>query len=136
MTDVWEELDDLEPVVPLPGEEDAPAEPVGLPGVDYTGKPSIDSEREFSEVLRQFKARDSRDRKRQEDADDAEYFTVLVFQTKAQRDEFVAAVGEDGPDHQYLDGLRVAEKLGITITPADRGWSPARIDAVIRDYAI
>jgi hypothetical protein len=87
-------------------------------------------------VLRQFKARDSREQSRQDDADDAEYFTVLVFQTNAQREAFVASVGPDGPDHQYVDGVRIAEKLGIPIPEADRHWAPSRVDAVFRDYAI
>jgi hypothetical protein len=120
----------------LPGEDEPSDEPVGLAGVDYTGKPSIDSEAEFSEVLRQFKARDSREQSRQDDADDAEYFVVLVFQSKTQREAFVEHVGEDGPDHQYVDGIRVAEKLDIPIPEVDRNWAPARVDSIFRDYAI
>lgn len=123
----------------LPGEEatgEADAGPVGLFGVEYTGKPSVDSEAEFTEVLRQFKARDSRERARQEDADDSEYFAVVVFQDNAQREAFVAFVGEDGPDHQYVDGVRIAEKLGIPIPESRHVWSVAKVDGIIRDYAI
>jgi len=120
----------------LPGEEAASDEPVGLAGVEYTGKPSVDSEAEMSEVLRQFKARDSRDQARWASADDCEYFTCLVFQTNAQREAFVALVGEDSPDHQFVDGVRIAEKLGLAIPKGDRKWTPTRVDAVFRDYAI
>ena len=79
----------------------------------------VDSKQEMSEVLRAFKERAKREQKRYWDAVDSEYYTVVCFQTRAQRDEFLeksglsAVVGNRGA--RYLDGLEVAQVLGISV---------------------
>lgn len=77
-----------------------------------------ESKEEMSEVLLAFKERAKREQQRYWDAVDSEYYTVLCFQTRAQRDEFLEKagllnLGDRG--ERYLDGLKVAEILGIPI---------------------
>lgn len=54
------------------------------------------------------------------DNTDANYFTCLIFNNKAQLDEFIQKVGIHPEDKQYINGLELAEKLGINIETKSR----------------
>src|SRR5688572_4184522 len=66
-----------------------------------------DSQTEMSELLQGFKARAAREDKRFIDATDSEFWVALCFQTRAQKEEFIAALGLLAQGDKYLDGLQV-----------------------------
>ena len=49
---------------------------------------------------------------------DTEYFSVIYFTCKKDRDDFLkkSKFGELTSDSQYLNGYKVAEKMGLEIT--------------------
>jgi len=50
----------------------------------------------------------------------ANFFSCLIFNTQEQRDEFIKKVGIEVEDGQYINGLELAEKIGITIESKSR----------------
>ena len=52
--------------------------------------------------------------KRMADRDDTEFYAVVVFQNREQREAFCAGLGVDSND-RYLDGKRVAFRCGVTL---------------------
>ena len=54
------------------------------------------------------------------DNTDANYFSCIIFNTKAQRDEFIEKVGLTPEDPQYINGLELAQKVGINIEAKSR----------------
>lgn len=65
-----------------------------------------------------------------EDEYDSEFWVCLVFQTRAQREAFVAALGERGmlpadvsKDDKYLSGTALAKQLNVTLPPGPT-WRP------------
>ena len=50
---------------------------------------------------------------------DTEYWFVVCFQNRAQKDEFLQKVGWDRLGDKYLDGLAVAQVLGVDIQPIE-----------------
>lgn len=50
----------------------------------------------------------------------ANYFTCLIFNTQEQLDEFIQKVGIICEDRQYINGLELAQKLGINIESPSR----------------
>lgn len=85
---------------------------------------------EMSDVLKQFKASAKNENLRMEDATDGEFWLGVVFQSKAQRDEFIAKLGVE-VDDQFIDGMALADQIGIILeTPVmpvrqvkiDKAW--------------
>lgn len=48
---------------------------------------------------------------------DANYYAVLVFQSEEQKGQFLALTGWGHPDDKFINGLQVADKIGIEIEP-------------------
>lgn len=48
---------------------------------------------------------------------DPDFWCCIVFQSRDQRDEFLRAVGLASLGPKYLNGLTVAHRLGVSLTP-------------------
>lgn len=86
---------------------------------------------EVSEVLAGFKGRADREEQRYEDATDSEYWVALCFQTRAQKEEFLDKVGWSRDLHgdKYLDGMLMAETLGVELESRVPPLPEARVDS-------
>jgi hypothetical protein len=69
----------------------------------------------YSELLKGFKERAAEEAKRFDEEGESDFYSVLCFASRAQRDEFASKIGIKQDDNQYLDGLKVAAKFGINI---------------------
>lgn len=54
------------------------------------------------------------------DNTDANYFTVVTFNNRAQLDEFLLRAGIKTEDRQYINGLDLAKSMGIEIETPSR----------------
>lgn len=70
---------------------------------------------EINEVLTAFKNRAEREDQRFVDATDSEYWVAICFQTRDQKEEFLQKLGLLEMGDKYLDGMRVAHKLGVKL---------------------
>ena len=108
--DALDNLDGLDTLDRLSA-EDAPT---------YTQKPvetgdlEKDSENELNEVLAGFKARARAEDDRFKLATDSEYWVCICLQSRSQVEAFIQALGIGKGDEKYLDGLKVAKKLGLS----------------------
>lgn len=73
------------------------------------------AEDEVNEVLRAFKERAGREDRRFVDATDSEFWIAVCFQTREQKEEFLRKSGWINHGDKYLDGMRVAHEMGITL---------------------
>jgi hypothetical protein len=71
---------------------------------------------EIAAVTNAFKDRKTQDQKRFVQATDSEYWCCLCFQTREQKDEFLAKMNLADLGDKYLDGIDVAKRLHITLT--------------------
>jgi len=70
---------------------------------------------EVNEVLDAFKTRAQNENARLQDATDSEHWFAVCFQTREQKEEFLRKMDIIKLGDKYLDGLKVARKLGITL---------------------
>lgn len=103
---------------------DAPDEPGNLADVDIEKV----AEDEISEVLAGFKQRAKNEDARKEGAIDSEFWFCLYFQTREQKDEFLAKIGWDDIGDKYIDGMEAAEAVGITLESFIPPMPQIRID--------
>lgn len=95
-----------------------------------------EAKEETSAVLQGFADRKKAEATRQAYAEDGEFFTCLVFQSKDQRDAFIKALNLRPEDPQYLDGQAIAKALNIDLpAPAGKPTLP-RIDKDLADLAL
>jgi len=73
-----------------------------------------DTAEELTEMQKKFRQGRSKERKQFKDQTNAGYYTVLIFQTREQAEEFNSKVGEK-PSEVFIDGLKVAKILGVGI---------------------
>ena len=101
------------------------------PGRDRPGRPGRRDSREVasregedveqiaaedaSEMLTAFRTAARREDQRFLDATDSEYWVAVCFQTREQKEEFLRKAGIDHLGDKYVDGMKVAQKLGITL---------------------
>jgi hypothetical protein len=114
----------------LPGKA---AEPSPLADVEYTGDTAQDQAAELTALQRGFRERREKQRLRQQQINDTTYWCSLTFQSRAQRNAFLAALGLDRmlEDDQHLDGVAVAKKLGIELPPAEAIFVTSRHDPAL-----
>ena len=86
---------------------------------EQTGDPEVDSLSDLTELEDGWRKKMSAEGKRFELATDSEYWACLCFQTREQKEAFLAALGVLYLGDKYLDGQEVAKKLGISLPPAD-----------------
>ncbi len=94
------------------GEDESP-----LDGIDYTGDPEIDTAEEQSEALKAVIAHRKSMLENWRVTVDPEFWFAVCFQSRAQKEEFLEKANLSDLGDKYLNGLELAEKLGVDITP-------------------
>lgn len=74
-----------------------------------------ESAEEISEALKAFRDAAAAADRRFMDNTDSEYWFCVGFQNRAQKEEFLKKLGLFDHGDKYLDGVYVAQKLGITL---------------------
>lgn len=96
----------------IPAEET----PDPFSNVNYTGDIEEDALEETGQIMSAFyKAEKERRDYFRALINDPEYWCVLCFQTRDQKEKFLEALGLLELGDKYLDGLKVAEKLGVEL---------------------
>jgi hypothetical protein len=106
-----------------------------LADVPNTGSMEADSLAEMEAIRAAFAgtdtARQFRAQREQYDArTDSEYWFCAVFQSRAQKDEFLRLTGLEASGDKYLDGREVAAKCGVQLTPYTHTHKQGKIDPV------
>jgi len=83
---------------------------------------------EVSEILEGFRARAGREQDRFVDATDSEHWIAVCFQTREQKEEFLSKLKLLELGDKYLDGMLVAERLGVNLESPVPGLPTLRID--------
>lgn len=86
---------------------------------EQVGNAEIDSVADLDSVSAGFRKRAKDEGKRFALATDAEYWTCICFQTREQKEHFLAALDLLKFGDRYLDGQEVAKQLGIELPEAD-----------------
>lgn len=82
---------------------------------ELTGNPETDSKNDLDAVKQGFRDRLKAENKRKVSATDSEYWSCICFQTRAQLDAFIAAMNWRQFGDKYIDGVKLAEYLGIEL---------------------
>lgn len=99
------------------------APPIALDGTAYDDdddmpspeEAEIEAAGEVSNVLTGFRDRANREDQRFTDATDSEFWIALCFQTREQKEEFLRKARWMAEGDKYLDGMAVAQIMGITL---------------------
>lgn len=70
---------------------------------------------EVSAVLKGFRERARQEQSRKTDVLDSEYWLAVCFQTREQKEEFLSKLGAVDLGDKYIDGMQLAQLLGITL---------------------
>lgn len=70
------------------------------------------------EAIQALREKRKAERDRFREATDTEYWVALCFETRAQKEEFLEKLGIAELGDKYLNGYKVAEKLGVSIDTA------------------
>lgn len=81
---------------------------------------------EAEETVDEFKADMAREKAGIEFANDTEYWCAIVFETREQKDAFLEALKLSRIGDKYLNGLRVAEAIGVSLPPGPKKWRPLK----------
>ncbi len=71
---------------------------------------------ELSETLNRFREQGKAERQVYWDNVDSEYWVALCFQSRKQKEEFLKITGLGALGDKYLDGMAVAEMVGVELT--------------------
>jgi hypothetical protein len=85
--------------------------------VVYTGDMEVDSAAEVSEVLQAIKREKAERRDRYRLLTDTEFWIAVCFQSREQKEEFLEKVGWLSLGDKYIDGLALAELVGVDVEP-------------------
>ena len=99
-----------------------PPQMVELP--EITGNPESDSLADLDAVQAGFRDRAKQEASRFELATDSEYWACVCFQSREQKERFLAALNILEFGDKYLDGQLVAERLGVKLPSADVPYKP------------
>lgn len=85
-----------------------------------TGDAQADSLADLDAVQAGFRVRAADESRRFALATDSEFWSALCFQTREQRDAFLAAIGalDLVIDARYIDGCELAKRMGVTLPDA------------------
>jgi hypothetical protein len=75
----------------------------------------IRKKEEMSETLKKFKAQKAEEQKTFYENVDSEYWIAICFQSRDQKEAFLEKAGLMQYGDKYLDGMDVAEHMGINI---------------------
>lgn len=95
-----------------PEEEDDP-----FADVEYTGDMERDAEEEISEALKAIKEEKRQRREAFRIIVDPEFWFAVCFQSREQKEEFLKLVDWYRLGDKYLDGLELADMLGVELEP-------------------
>jgi hypothetical protein len=121
-----DDFDDLDGGFDDDDDEGSDASP--LDKVPNTGNPEVDGAAQLSETERSFKADAQRAQKQMDLATDSEYWVCLVFKTREEVESFLTNSGWAASDEKYVDGRKVADKLGVKYKREDFPFPKTRID--------
>jgi hypothetical protein len=99
----------------------AEPEPDPLDNVDYTGDLAADSAAELDALAIGFRERTKREDERFRLATDSEYWFVLCFKSREEKDAFLQAARLVHIGDKYLDGRAAALVLGVDLPDTDTG---------------
>lgn len=85
--------------------------------IEYTGDVEIDAQVEMSEALRSIIAERKGRAEEWRILTDTEFWVAVCFQSRAQKDEFLEKAGLLDLGDKYLNGLVVAERMGVDVEP-------------------
>ena len=88
-----------------------------LDEVDYTGELEHDANAEVSALLTGFRERARQEQDRFTLATDSEFWFAVGFKSREQKEAFLTAVGWDEHGDKYLNGVNIAQALGIPLPP-------------------
>jgi hypothetical protein len=97
----------------------AEPEPDPLADVEYTGNLEADSAAELDAVQQGFRDRTKREDERFRLVTDSEYWFVLCFKSREDKEAFLKAAGLMAVGDKYLDGYAAARVLGIPMPNTD-----------------
>jgi hypothetical protein len=98
-----------------------------LEDVDYNPNDlEASATNEMTEIVRQIKEQKKALQDRFRVARDPDYWLALCFQSHEQRDEFLQKSGWAAPDTKYLNGLEIAARLGVSVSPIEIKPLPLR----------
>jgi len=86
-----------------------------LADVPVTGDDETDARAELDATAIAFRERRAREEKRFDRATDTEFWFAAVFHTREQKEAFLTALALLADGDKYVDGLKLAAKLGITL---------------------
>jgi hypothetical protein len=101
----------------LMGEHPAEVADNPLDSLVYPDDPEQAATVEISEALAFIKAERQKKRDAYRVTVDPEYWVCLCFQSREQKEEFLARAGWLDLGEKYLDGLEVAKRLGVAVLP-------------------
>lgn len=102
----------------LDGKGQAVADPIGPLDYDQLSNEEAATQ-EVSAVLAAFKQRAKNEQERFMLATDSEYWVGLCFQTRAQKEAFLAGANLLQHGDKYIDGELLAKRMGIALPDAD-----------------
>ena len=111
-----------------------------LDELEYTGDPEADSKQELALTLEALenKERQKALRDKIRLTTDSEYWCCFAFETRAQKEALLAALGLLDIGDKYIDGTELAQRLGIALPVSNIDYratskSNKRINDFIRD---
>lgn len=107
-----------------------------LDDIEYTGNAEVDSKAELNEFQKQAKEELRREKKRQDEMFDSEFWLAIYFQNRSQKESFLAGLAlliESAGD-KYIDGQLLAAKLGIELPKASEIKAQNKISATWNEF--
>ena len=98
--------------------------PVMVEMPDPSGNPEDDSAADLDAVQQGFRNRAKAESDRFALATDSEYWACICFQSRDQKEAFLAALKILEFGDKYLDGQLVAERLGVKLPAANVPYKP------------
>jgi hypothetical protein len=111
----------------LDAEESAATPPNPLDSLKPTGSLEGDAKQEVGAILAAIHADRRQMEKTMQDRTDSEFWCQVIFQTRAQKEAFLTACQMIEHGDKYVDGLLLAEKLGVALPPEHikmEAWKP------------
>lgn len=100
-----------------------------LDKLNPTGKgEEADSKQEVGETLRAIREADKRERDRHANTLDTEYWACLVFNNRAQKEEFLRQIGWLKFGDKYLDGMKLAKRHGFKLPDGETTFVPEKTE--------
>ncbi len=89
----------------------------GLEDLPDLGDPEENATREVDIVLDELLAQRRQQKERWRITNDDEFWVAVCFQSRQQKEDFLRLAGWEQFGDKYLDGLRLAAHIGVSIEP-------------------